>query len=104
VEPVGVIAVPAPPPGQSTFTEKRARLPTKAILNRDVTMSVERKQDGHVSESTKAERFPVAELCVTNDWLPVEANPLFGSGNHETGAEVEVGKEGVGTNTQVRHI
>ena len=107
MEPVEIIAVPVPSPVRSTSAEKRAEIQTKPISEQVFAMSVERKRDDHVSESTEVERQPVAKLRATSDPRLVEANPLIvvsGGADDEIGVEVEAMKEAVVTSVQVCHI
>lgn len=107
MEPVEVIAVAVPSPVRSTSAEKRAEIQTKPISEQVFAMSVERKRDDHVSESTEVERQPVAKLRATSDPRLVEANPLIvvsGGVDGEISVEVGAMKEAVVTSVQVCHI
>jgi hypothetical protein len=104
VEPVEVVVVPAPSPRRSTSTEKGRTMPTKPISEQVVSMTVDREQDDHASESTKAERLPVADLSGANDSRLAEANPAVvacGTTGYEVEAEAEVEKEAVVADAQV---
>ena len=88
MEPVEVIAVPAPLPKRSAPTEKRTKIP---ISERAVATSVEWRLVDHASGATKAERLPRGELCSTSDSRLDEADSLvvdYGGVDHEVEAEV----------------
>lgn len=107
MEPGEVDAVPGPSPRRSTPTEKSTKMPTKPISEQVVSMTVDRGQDDHLSESTKAERLPVAELSATNDLRLAEVSPAAVArepANYEAGTEVEEVEGAVVTVAQVRHI
>jgi hypothetical protein len=107
VEPAEVVATPAPSPRRSTSTEKGTKMPAKPISEQVVSMTVDREQDDQLSEPTKAERLPVAELSATNNLRLAQANPgvvACEPADYEVGAEAEVEEEAVVAGAQVRHI
>lgn len=107
MEPVEVVVVPTHSPKGSTLTETRTKIPTKPISEQAFSISVEHRQDDRTSESTKAERLPVAEPCTAHSLRLVEADPAVaarGAVDYEVEAEMEVEREAVVASGQVRHI
>ena len=105
VEQVEVAVAPPPSPRRSSSPEKGTKMPTKPISEQVVSMTVDREQDDHLSESTKAERLPVAELSVTNDSRLAEVNPAVVArepADYEVEAEVEE-EDAVVAGARVRH-
>jgi hypothetical protein len=82
-------------------------MPTRPISEQVVAMSVEWKGGDRTSESTKPERLPVVVLRRASGSRLTETNPATVASetiDHEVGPEIEVEKEAMVVDVQVRRI
>lgn len=103
---VEVVAVPAPSPVRSSFTERSVQMPMKPIPEQVFATSGGGEQDGRTSKSTGVEQQSVSELRAPDDSRLVQTNAPVAvpGGIDEVGAEVEARKGAVVASAQVCHI